>query len=178
MFVYWFLHVPGLIATVWLTKTHVEPFVHISERSAAASFIKTDEWVAHPPWIQIRGQTAAKKQTTPPKKSSNEITVSRFSSFFFINQIPLLNICESMFFQQDSIVNLQLTSGSAQWESCLDSLDLLGKKIIRHENVDVAGRDMLSIRSLWCWHLNGPISLVALAGLSSKGGRSWGRRRH
>lgn len=40
-------------------QAHVELFVYISECSAATSFIKSDEWVAHPPWILIQGQTGA-----------------------------------------------------------------------------------------------------------------------
>ena len=51
-----------LVALVWLIDKSTDPvelFVYISECSAAASFIKSDEWVAHPPWILNRGQTAA-----------------------------------------------------------------------------------------------------------------------
>lgn len=51
-----------------------------------------------------------------------------------------LYICESMFIQKESIVKfaapIRLGAVTQPAESCLDLLDLLEKKIIRHEKVD------------------------------------------
>lgn len=60
--VWWCVCLFLLVALVWLIDKSTDPvelFAYISECSAAAAFIKSDEWVAHPPWILIRGQTAA-----------------------------------------------------------------------------------------------------------------------
>lgn len=82
-------HPSGLVTQ--LKKLNIaELFVYITECSAAASFIKSDEWVLRPPWILVRCQTG---DTCSPmsKIRTQNTTKSRDSSVRNVEQITYLS---------------------------------------------------------------------------------------